>query len=116
MLASLALLPAHHIIDGFDLITDLSVAWNKEEDMVPLLAYWQRTWLHRLDYMSVSGCEDRTTNICESDNRMIQDDVKAKHPSVFFFLGKETNDAHVSKHNCKKLMPMFMLDTFQRES
>lgn len=88
MLACLALLPTDHILEGLDVIISVTERWDKVEDMVPLIEYWQRTWPRKLDYLSVSGCQDRTTNISESDNRMLQDDVKAKHPNVWLFLGE----------------------------
>lgn len=88
LLASVPLLPTVYIIDGVDFVIQMAEIWELVEEILPLITYWQRTWMKRIEHLSVSGCPDRTSNICESDNRMLQDDVKQKHPSIWFFLGK----------------------------
>ena len=87
-LCVLPLLPQHLIKKGFLVTGRDTIKRGVARKMIALLKYWVRTWLPKVHVLSVSGCSDRTSNGCECDNRMLQDAVYQKRPSVWDFQGK----------------------------
>ncbi|XP_052129966.1 uncharacterized protein LOC127751052 [Frankliniella occidentalis] len=82
----LPLLPQNFIMKGFRSILRLALKKNVPGVITGLASYWLHTWRPKLHILSVSGCEDRTTNCCECDNRMLQDAVREKRPNVWNFI------------------------------
>ncbi|KAK3916108.1 Sulfite reductase [NADPH] hemoprotein beta-component [Frankliniella fusca] len=86
MLCALPLLPQRYILEGFCAVGDRAIAKRISPQMVELLRYWVGFWRSKLHLLSVSGCSDRTSNVCESDNRNLQDAVRVKRPNVWNFM------------------------------
>ncbi|KAJ1518904.1 hypothetical protein ONE63_011490 [Megalurothrips usitatus] len=86
MMCVLPLLPHDRIKEGFLVICDQIVKKRVSHKMHRAVTYWIRTWLPKVHVLSVCGCTDRTTNACESDNRMFQDSVRHPRPNVWDFM------------------------------
>lgn len=59
------------------------------QDLLPFFWYLWNTWLSgcRYESLSVSGCANRTNNVCESFNRLMASELGPHHPNVFRFIG-----------------------------
>ena len=76
-LCALPLLPTHEIKAGVLEISELSMELGKLEFVLPLLEYWNRTWLSLVHVLYVYGCADRTTavNVIIVCSRIVYDRV-----------------------------------------
>ncbi|XP_034246644.1 uncharacterized protein LOC117648296 [Thrips palmi] len=83
---ALPLLPQSYIIRGYNSLLKTATKKRVAATILPLANYWQTQWLNKVHLLSVSGCEDRTTNGSECDNRMFQDAVRQARPNCWDFM------------------------------
>lgn len=114
MMSVLPLLPPEKIMLGFAEIGKLAVKKRVALKMKRLLQYWVRTWRPKLHVLSVSGCEDRTSNACESDNKTLQDAVRQKRPNIWDFMGKFPSFIYSVKFWCAQLSNVHYLTWFHQ--
>jgi len=91
-LCALPLLPEDLIKRGYIWILNKSQKTGYFERLYSLLAYVWDTWIcGEGEILSVYRCPFRTSNVCESDNAILNSMLKAKHPSIWALLGKSLN-------------------------
>lgn len=88
LLISLALLPDHLIIEGFQIITHIIFDAKKNEKFNAFMKYYERTWIRgfKPQLFSVYKRVHRTNNITERHNRQLKETLQ-KHSTCIEFLG-----------------------------
>ncbi|KAK3916209.1 4-hydroxy-3-methylbut-2-en-1-yl diphosphate synthase (flavodoxin) [Frankliniella fusca] len=85
-LCALPLLPRKLIWKGFKVIGKEARNHGVMAKMIKLFTYWCKQWKPKISVLSVCNSTDRTSNCCESENRMFQDAVSQRRPNVWDFL------------------------------
>lgn len=86
---SIPIAPHNHMRSALREITAEARATIYFQDLLPYFWYIWETWLTGPRYLrlSVSGCEHRSNNICESFNRLLAGELGPHHPNVYRFIG-----------------------------
>ncbi|XP_034253871.1 uncharacterized protein LOC117652827 [Thrips palmi] len=96
-LCALPLLPEDLICKGYVYVVKRAAKKGHFDKLGPLLKYVLTSWMQgpNSDVLSVYRCDNRTSNVCESDNASLAALLKIKHPAVWALLGAflESEDA-----------------------
>lgn len=90
-LCALPLLSHDRIVAGVAQVGMYACRHGLWDVLMPFFAYIKRTWLtpSRLPILSVSTCEDRTSNCCESYNHTMQTALgQLAHPNIYYLICK----------------------------
>lgn len=85
---AIPLAPPQYLRAALGVISEEARATIYFDDLLPFFWYLWNTWLtgRRYESLSVSGCEHRTNNICESYNRLLSSQLGPHHPNIYRFI------------------------------